>query len=263
MQGMEKGPNEHDPTTDRPWVVKAVEATALVSFVILQVTGWTLIRPFDLIEQSTLLSHSLFVAIAVLSWMSADLVSGIAHFLADNYGSEDTPWVGPALIRPFREHHQAPFAMLQHGFLERNGNSALISLPTIAWIPFVPEGPLVSAVAAGVLMMTLWVLWTNQIHAWAHSTRRPGWVRLLQAWGVLLSPEHHEVHHAPFSEKSGPSPDEPTKAGLARLTSKGGNYCITSGVCDRVLTLSQRSERPMRPASAAAGPQSPPPSHEH
>lgn len=236
-------------------VVGTVEGLALTCFAAIQVVGWARIDPFGLIEGNTVASHGLFLTIAVASWMAADFVSGLAHYLADNYGSEHTPWVGPALIGPFREHHRAPEAMLAHGFLERNGNSALISLPTIAWIPFVPLGPIVSGLASGALMMTLWVLLTNQIHAWAHASRRPVWVRMLQVCGVLLSPEHHAVHHAPYAEGDG-AQDEPSPTGLRRLSSKGGNYCITSGVCDRIIALFQRPQRTIRSASAVVASQS-------
>jgi hypothetical protein len=43
--------------------------------------------------------------LAVLAYLAADFLSGLVHFLADNFGSYDTPIIGPNFIEPFREHH--------------------------------------------------------------------------------------------------------------------------------------------------------------
>jgi sterol desaturase/sphingolipid hydroxylase (fatty acid hydroxylase superfamily) len=40
---------------------------------------------------------------------------------------------------------------------------------------------------------------TNQFHKWAHQDAPPRIVRVLQRARIILSPEHHRVHHtAPF-----------------------------------------------------------------
>jgi hypothetical protein len=69
-------------------------------------------------------------------WLAADFASGIVHWFADTFFEEDAPWIGPLLIRPFREHHRDPQAMTRHGFLELTGNSCLVLLPvtTIDWL---------------------------------------------------------------------------------------------------------------------------------
>jgi sterol desaturase/sphingolipid hydroxylase (fatty acid hydroxylase superfamily) len=242
--------HSHVAPSERPVVFPLIEAGALVSFAAIQLTGWRNIGTKDLIGEAPLLSHSLSLFLAVLSWMLADFFSGLAHYFADNYGTEDTPLVGRTLIGPFREHHHAPRAMLQHGFLERNGNSALIALPTICWIPFFPLNAFFRALAMVLLMMTMWVVLTNQIHAWSHQDVPPRLVRLLQTCGVLLSPEHHAVHHAPFERQrallAGSSVPE-----LAPNVEEGANYCITSGVCDRVMALFSRAERAPEPLPSA------------
>ena len=43
---------------------------------------------------------------------TADLVTGVVHWACDTWGSTRTPVVGGTLIRAFREHHEAPRAML-------------------------------------------------------------------------------------------------------------------------------------------------------
>src|ERR671916_3035613 len=50
----------------------------------------------------------LLPAVAVLAYLAADLASGFVHFLADNFGSETTPILGPNFIGPFRDHHVDP-----------------------------------------------------------------------------------------------------------------------------------------------------------
>ena len=55
-----------------------------------------------------------------------------------------------------------------------------------------------------------WIMMTNQFHKWAHleASELPKALRLLQRTGLILSPEHHQLHHqAPFAT----------------------HYCITSG----------------------------------
>jgi len=36
---------------------------------------------------------------------------------------------------------------------------------------------------------------TNQFHKWAHMDVPPAFVGRLQAWGMILSKEHHDIHH--------------------------------------------------------------------
>ena len=49
------------------------------------------------------------VALAIpMGVLGGDLVSGVVHWAADTYCSEDTPVVGPSLVKPFRLHHVYP-----------------------------------------------------------------------------------------------------------------------------------------------------------
>ena len=59
-----------------------------------------------------------------------------------------------------------------------------------------------------------WGVPTNQIHYWAHSPQPPAWVAWLQRRRLILSPDHHDLHHAsPFAT----------------------HYCITTGWCNSLL----------------------------
>src|SRR5918993_2422501 len=67
--------------------------------------------------------------LAVLAYLAADFLSGFVHFLADNFGSYDTPIIGPNFIEPFREHHVDPKGIVGNDFVDANGNNSLASLP--------------------------------------------------------------------------------------------------------------------------------------
>ena len=47
----------------------------------------------------------------------------------------------------------------------------------------------------------LFVFCTNQFHKWAHTKNPARWVRLLQRANLILSPEHHVVHHTAPRDK--------------------------------------------------------------
>ncbi|MDH5198918.1 MAG: fatty acid desaturase family protein [Gemmatimonadota bacterium] len=171
------------------------------------------------------------LALAIAGYIVADLVSGLVHFLADNFGSETTPFFGPGFIRPFREHHTDPRGIVAHGFVTANGNNALVSLPFLAFAALLlPVGESAWAHLLGgfLLFMMLAVFVTNQFHKWAHMESPPRLARWLQASGLILSREHHDVHHT-----------EPHNA----------HYCITIGLWDPLLERThffERLERGMR-----------------
>ena len=66
--------------------------------------------------------------LVLLAYLAADLLSGFVHFLADNFGSADTPILGPNFIGPFRDHHvDVELAFARHGpFHLRAGGGFLL-----------------------------------------------------------------------------------------------------------------------------------------
>lgn len=127
--------------------------------------------------------------------VAADLVSGVVHFLADNFGNPRTPVLGRMFIHPFREHHVDPLAITRHSFLETNGATAIVSLPLIALTLQFTEAQ-DALLRVGVFLFLLAVFLTNQIHKWAHMQNPPRWVRILQRMRLVLSPRAHAIHHA-------------------------------------------------------------------
>jgi ubiquitin-conjugating enzyme E2 variant len=154
---------------------------------------------------------------AAVALVAADLFSGLGHWLCDRYLHEDTPVLGPLLIRPFREHHREPRALVAHRFVELNGDSALVLLPVMGGAALAPEpgsGPEALFAHAVALVFSLAIVLTNSVHRWAHAQRVPAVVAWLQRRGLVLTPEGHALHHA------GPH----TRA-----------YCITTGWCNERL----------------------------
>lgn len=147
----------------------------------------------------------------------ADFFSGLFHYLADNFGHTKVPVLGPNVIAPFREHHDAPRAMCEHGFVETNGDNALIELPLVVALAYF--APVPSSLLGFGLMMAgasffAAILGTNQIHKWAHAPETaPRIVRWLQRRNWVLSPEVHDKHHKTLDR----------------------SYCITTGWCNRTL----------------------------
>ncbi|EQA60793.1 fatty acid desaturase CarF family protein [Leptospira alexanderi] len=174
------------------------ETLSVVAFVFLSIyLGYQLARIFS----NAFVSHFYLVWIVPLvilfSWLGADFISGLVHFLGDSVGSENTPIFGPAFIFPFRDHHVDPKGITRHDFIETNGNNCLVSLPILVYYVFFWE-------SSGLLSFLLAVFWfflllgifaTNQIHKWAHQDSPFAFIRTLQKYKLILGPEHHKIHH--------------------------------------------------------------------
>ena len=115
----------------------------------------------------------------VLAYLVADFLSGFVHFLADNFGSYDTPILGPNFIEPFREHHVDPKGIVGHDFVDANGNNSLATLPFMLFVWIVV--PLETwyfgyLFGAFFLFLCLAAFLTNQFHKWAHMDEPPAFV---------------------------------------------------------------------------------------
>jgi TMEM189-like protein len=154
-----------------------------------------------------------------IAWVLADFVSGLIHWFADTYGSENTPLFGPWLIKPFRQHHLYPRDICTHPLVLTIGNSSTIAMPLESALLYLmlsdEEITLTQALVAFVLnLFAMAMVATNLFHRWAHAEKTSWLILRLQRSGLLLSPAHHDLHHTrPFD----------------------CNYCITNGVLNPVL----------------------------
>jgi ubiquitin-conjugating enzyme E2 variant len=141
----------------------------------------------------------LLLPAVLVSFFVGDLVTGLVHWAADTYCSEETPVIGPSLIKPFRMHHFDPKDICRHGVVETLGNTCILACPLLGLLVYAGtsvEWPGAHAFAALVAVLSVGMtVATNQFHKWAHADLPPAPVRLLQASGLILSSEHHEGHH--------------------------------------------------------------------
>lgn len=174
----------------RPRVFIALEAVSLCTFALLMIAlvGRVMSRATNAREVAAC------ALAAGAGWLAADCASGLVHWFADTFFEEDTPWIGPLLIQPFREHHRDPQAMTRHGFLELFGNSALALIPLLGAAFVAPLAPPLQAAAA---VFALGLFATNLFHKWAHDSAPPALVRWLQSRWLILPPAHHFRHHTP------------------------------------------------------------------
>lgn len=139
-----------------------------------------------------------------LSLVLGDLVSGLVHWTADTYFSEETPIIGQSLVKPFRLHHLYPRDICTHDLVTTVGNVCIIAVPVLAFCIYLlwtwDDSSWLAFLILCVALMSLATVLTNQFHKWAHQERPSRMVRLLQRTRLVLPPAHHQVHHTkPFN----------------------------------------------------------------
>jgi hypothetical protein len=218
---------QRQPTAETSRGHYILEILGIVSFFVL-----ALLMGAEIYQGMTAFGYLwLLPVIAVTAYLAADFISGFVHFLADNFGSSEMPIIGPGFISGFREHHVDPKAITRHDFVDTNGNNSLVSLPLmlLVWL-VVPIEITVGGYFFGAffLLLCLAVFLTNQFHKWAHMKNPLSFALWLQRRGLILSKEHHDIHHA--------SPYDTY-------------YCITVGVWNPLLDrirFFERAERLLR-----------------
>ena len=191
-----------------------LEHATLVIFPVVLVLNLYL-ASFRLHERELLWLLALAIPLGVVA---GDFVSGIVHWAADTYGSEDTPMIGPSLVKPFRLHHVYPRDICTHGLVETTGNVCILAVPLLSlslylmWL--IPESRLLEFLVVCVALTATATVATNQFHKWAHQEHPSSLARWLQRRRLVLEPQHHKLHHTePFNM----------------------NYCITNGWLNPVL----------------------------
>jgi ubiquitin-conjugating enzyme E2 variant len=163
--------------------------------------GWIAYR---VVGAADSLAHLLGIALAAASgYVFSDFLSGFVHWAGDTVGDESTPIFGPNFVRPFRFHHVDPEDITRHDFVETNGNNCIVAAPVLLLVLLLlphHTGALFYTFLV-VAFTALFVFATNQFHKWAHTKNPAPWIRLLQRANLILSPEHHVVHHTSPRDK--------------------------------------------------------------
>jgi ubiquitin-conjugating enzyme E2 variant len=160
----------------------------------------------------------LLVLAVPLGIVGGDFMSGIVHWAADTYGSDETPVIGPSLVKPFRLHHLYPKDITTHGLISLTGNVCILAVPllsgTLYLLWLLPGSGLLAFFVICFALTSAFTVATNQFHKWAHQENPPRFARWLQRTRLVLEPNHHQQHHTrPFDS----------------------NYCITNGWLNPVL----------------------------
>lgn len=139
-----------------------------------------------------------------ISIVLGDLVSGLVHWTADTYFSEDTPIIGQSLVKPFRLHHLYPRDICTHNLVITIGNVCILAVPVLALSIYLlwvwNDSSWLAFVVLCIALMSLATVLTNQFHKWAHQEQPSRFVRGLQRTRLVLAPNHHQVHHTkPFN----------------------------------------------------------------
>ncbi|XP_058093787.1 fatty acid desaturase 4, chloroplastic-like [Magnolia sinica] len=148
----------------------------------------------------------------LLGYVLADFGTGVYHWAIDNYGDASTPVFG-SQIEAFQGHHKWPRTIARRQFANNLHSLARATAFVLVPIDLLPSDGIVHtfvAVCSGCIMFS------QQFHAWAHSTKSqlPPLVLTLQDAGVLVSRAKHVAHHrSPYNN----------------------NYCIVSGVWNEFL----------------------------
>ncbi len=128
---------------------------------------------------------------AAATILAADLAAGIIHWFEDAYIREDTPWLGRWIGRPNTLHHHLPRRMTRNNWWKSNRELLLFSTLLLA-----------GAALLGCLTWQVWLFTlvsgnANEVHKWAHRTRRENgrFISWLQDIRLLQTPHHHAVHH--------------------------------------------------------------------
>jgi ubiquitin-conjugating enzyme E2 variant len=132
-----------------------------------------------------------FVLRIVRSVFAAEFVSGLVHWFEDAYVREDTPLIGRRVARPNIVHHHYPRYMTRHTWWQSSWDLVCLSLAfvAVAWM-------------LGVLNWEVWLFAiiaanANELHKWAHRTRRENGpvISFLQDVRLLQTAHHHALHH--------------------------------------------------------------------
>jgi ubiquitin-conjugating enzyme E2 variant len=174
-----------DTLADEPHMVLALAPSFLASL-------------WGVVHNAALVSGTTAACAIAAGLVGAELFSGIFHWATDNYGSIDTPIVGPACAA-FQGHHLQPWSITHrsttnnvHKIARAAGPLALLSGSCLK--PFL---------GIAICILFFGQVCAQEAHRWSHvpAPFQPRLIRFLQSSGLMLSSEEHARHHrSPYAE---------------------------------------------------------------
>lgn len=127
----------------------------------------------------------------LVSWLIADVITGIIHWWQDHYLLDDSKYkIFASISKDNTLHHSKPEAM---GYLPmwQNVNTSAPYGLIAALILFLVGAPLI------VWLSIFFSSFGNLVHRFAHVPRNkvPVVIQWLQMAGLFISAKHHSVHH--------------------------------------------------------------------
>ena len=125
-----------------------------------------------------------WVICCIGGFIMADFMSGFFHWVGDTVGL----YTDFFLFVHFRIHHQNQTNLYLHNFWSLVYDIAMLSVV-----------PMVCVRSLWLYFMCSFLVFANITHQYSHLPvgKVPGWIRWLQKWGLILSPEMHKRHHVP------------------------------------------------------------------
>ena len=126
-----------------------------------------------------------------LAVLAADFTVGVFHWIEDAYLRENCPVLGALVARPNILHHYRP----RH-FLRKSWLASCWDLWLLAGV-FLVGAWVLESLTPAIWVFAALVGNANQIHKWAHRSRRENGplLNLLHDLRILQGPRHHAIHH--------------------------------------------------------------------
>ena len=190
------------PRSTTPFFLECSRRTAVVCWtaivgtgaLVVAFTAWLVAEAPDHLGPWWLLPLSLLAGI-----YCADIASGVFHWTMDTWFDEDARF--DRAVRIAREHHSHPSHILGYPFRDYVGFTAFPAMVTVgpvalALVVFAPRSAQLfhSVVVSTVVLAGMWL--ASHTHALGHHWSRRPLVRRMQRAHLVVSPEHHMVHHS-------------------------------------------------------------------
>lgn len=133
-----------------------------------------------------------FIAHVLCIYLISDLLSGLLHWVEDNYFSENTFLLGELVIRPNIIHHYYPRYFTRFSWWHTSRDLVLIGLGIIALYYW-----LCGTLTWQLLLFVFITSNANYIHKCAHRSAKENGrvIYTLQRLGIILRPNNHNKHH--------------------------------------------------------------------